>query len=208
VPDHTPETLKFYVPGDADDIVFSQYRSRIHFASDEAVLAALSTAEEKLDIFEVNFTLEFACEAGIVFVGICDYENHALPFMRMIMEQVETNQIPVRILVEEDAMDGMENKVAIQAFVAELEKRGLSEYVDIHFYNGKMHAKGFIVDDKFLVVGSQNFQYSSWGDKALNEYNLSTENAEAIDTYKNAFEFYWADSTSAAEVMALYPEGD
>jgi phosphatidylserine/phosphatidylglycerophosphate/cardiolipin synthase-like enzyme/MFS family permease len=208
VPDHTPETLRFYVPGDADDIVFSQYRSRIHFASDEAVLAALSTAEEKLDIFEVNFTLEFACEAGIVFAGICDYENHALPFMRMIMEQIETNHIPVRILVEEDAMDGMENKVAIQAFVAELEKRGLSEYVDIHFYNGKMHAKGFIVDDKFLVVGSQNFQYSSWGDKALNEYNLSTENAEAIDTYKNAFEFYWADSTSAAEVMALYPEGD
>lgn len=82
----------------------------------------------------------------------------------------------------------------------------MSEFVDIHFYNGKMHAKGFIVDDKFLVVGSQNIQYSSWGDKALNEYNLSTENSEAIETYKNAFEFYWADSTSAAEVMALYPE--
>jgi phosphatidylserine/phosphatidylglycerophosphate/cardiolipin synthase-like enzyme len=70
-----------------------------------------------------------------------------------------------------------------------------------------MHAKGFIVDDNFLVVGSQNFQYSSWGDEALNEYNLSTENGEAIETYQNVFDFYWADSTLAADVMALHPRG-
>ena len=205
VPNHTPETLKFTIPAEADDIVFSQYRSHVHFASDEAVLAALSTADKSLDIFEVNFTLDLICDAGIVFNRICNFEDHALPFMRQLMDQIDTNHIPVRILVEEEAMDGMENKVAIQAFVAELEKRGLTEYVDIHFYNGKMHAKGFIVDDEFLVVGSQNFQYSSWGDAALNEYNLSTENEEAIQTFKDAFEFYWADSTPAEEVMTLYP---
>ncbi len=206
VVNHTPETLKFYIPEAADDIVFSQYRSHVHFASDEAILAALSTADQSLDIFEVNFTLDFACEVGIVFIGICDYETHALPFMRTLMEVIETNHIPVRILVEEEAMDGMENKVAIRAFAAELEKRGLREYVDIHFYNGKMHAKGFIVDDEFLVVGSQNFHYSSWGDAALNEYNLSTENPEAIQTFKGSFEYYWADGTPAAEVMNYFPE--
>lgn len=205
VPEHTPEALKFTIPAEADDIVFSQYRSHVHFASDEAVLAALSTADKSLDIFEVNFTLDLICDAGIVFNGVCNFEDHALPFMRQLMDQIDTNHIPVRILVEEEAMDGMENKVAIQAFVAELEKRGLTEYVDIHFYNGKMHAKGFIVDDEFLVVGSQNFQYSSWGDEALNEYNLSTENEEAIQTFKHAFEFYWADSTPAEEVMTPRP---
>ncbi len=205
VPDHTPETLKFYIPQEANDIVFSQYRSRIHFASDEAVLAALSSAEKSLDIFEVNFTLEVLCEAGIVFIGICDYENNALPFMRALVEVVEKNRIPVRIMVEEEAMDGAENRVGIQAFVAELEQRGLSEYVDIHFYNGKMHAKGFIVDDAFLVVGSQNFQYSAWGDMALNEYNLSTENSEAIQIYKGSFDYYWSDSTPVSEVMRFYP---
>lgn len=206
VADHTPETLRFRVPDEADDIVFSQYRSHVHFASDAAVVAALSTAEKSLDIFEVNFTLELICDVGVVFSGVCDFDEHALPFMRTLMQQVEANRIPVRILVEEKGMDGLENMVAIQAFVAELEKRGLSEYVDIHFYNGKMHAKGFLVDDAFLVVGSQNFQYSSWGDAALNEYNLSTENAEAIETFKKAFEFYWADSTPASEVMKrTYP---
>ena len=206
VTEYTPETLKFYIPEEANDIVFSQYRSHVHFASDEAVMAALSTAKQSLDIFEVNFSLDFTCEVGIVFIGICDYETHALPFMRTLMDVIETNHIPVRIMVEEKAMDGMENKVAIQAFEAELEKRGLSEYVDIHFYNGKMHAKGFVVDDEFLVVGSQNFHYSSWGDAALNEYNLSTENAEAIQTYKDSFEYYWADSTPAADVMNYFPE--
>ncbi len=95
----------------------------VHFASDEAVLAALSTADKSLDIFEVNFTLDLICDAGIVFNGVCNFENSALPFMRQLMQQIGSNHIPVRILVEEEAMDGMENKVAIQAFVASWRNR-------------------------------------------------------------------------------------
>ncbi|MDX1416790.1 MAG: phospholipase D-like domain-containing protein, partial [Candidatus Promineifilaceae bacterium] len=84
----------------------------------------------------------------------------------------------------------------------ELEARGLSDLVEIRFNDGHMHSKVILIDDEFLVIGSQNFHYSAWGETlALNEYNLATENQEAIDAYRQSFEYYWQNSVPADSIL-------
>jgi phosphatidylserine/phosphatidylglycerophosphate/cardiolipin synthase-like enzyme len=203
VADHLPEVLKYDVPPAANSNAYAMYRTEKHLAADAAVEAAIRAAEEKIDIFQVNFSLELLCTAAIVFQGICDYDNNALPFLVAILETIEAKRIPVRILVEEEPMNGAENRVAIQAFVDELEERGLRDLVEIRFYDGKIHNKSLSIDEQFLVVGSQNFHYSAWGSHefSLTEFNIGTDNVQAIEDFQSTFEYRWQNSIPAEELM-------
>lgn len=203
VADHIPEVLRLYVPEDASSHAFPMYRTEQYLAGDAAVEAAIRAAEEKIDIFQVNFSLELLCMAAIIFQGVCDYQNNALPFLEAILETVEAKQIPARILVEEEPMNGAENRVAIQALVDELEARGLRDLVEIRFYEGKIHNKSLSIDDAFLIVGSQNFHYSAWGSHyfSLTEFNIGTDDPQAVEDFQDTFEYRWANSIPAEELM-------
>jgi cardiolipin synthase len=111
--------------------------------------------------------------------------------MNAIMSSVEENHTQVRVLVEKINSNGMENRIAAKEFTRELELRGLDQYVEIRFFEGRMHAKAFLVDDEVLFVGSQNFHYSAWGEEGLAEYNLATDDPRAVSTFKTMFDFYW-----------------
>ena len=71
--------------------------------------------------------------------------------------------------------------------------------VEIKWFDGKMHDKAFLVDGEFLVVGSQNFHYSAWGAPSLTEYNISTEDSNAISDFSSEFEFQWDQGTIVDE---------
>lgn len=205
---HLPEVLKYYVPADAEANAYALYRTKNHLAGDAAIEAAIRAAESKIDISEVNFSLQFICDLAIVFQGICTYDQNALPFMRALVETIEARRIPVRILVEKEAMNGMENRVAIQAMLTELDKRGLRDLVEIRFYSGKLHSKAVNVDDQFLIIGSHNFHYSSWGSSllSLTEFSMGINSPQAIEDFQAAFESRWADSIPVEELMpALAP---
>ena len=75
----------------------------------------------------------------------------------------------------------------------ELERRepGLSELVELRFYNGKIHAKAALIDDQLLIIGSQNMHYSSWGEGGLTEYSVTTNDSGAIAEYQGLFEAKW-----------------
>ncbi|GIK57340.1 MAG: hypothetical protein HND44_07155 [Chloroflexi bacterium] len=205
---HVPEVRKYYLPANPNADAYALYRTENHLAGDAAIEAALRAAQEKIDISEVNFSLEFMCDAAIVFQGVCTYEDNALPFMTALVETIDTRRIPVRILVEKEAMNGMENRVAIQTMLDELETRGPRDLVEIRFYSGKLHSKAVNVDDQFLIIGSHNFHYSSWGNTpfSLTEFSIGTDNQQAIVDFQTAFEARWADSIPAEELMpALAP---
>jgi len=91
---------------------------------------------------------------------------------------------------------GIENNIAIDVLEEELAARGLSDKVEIRYFEQDMHIKSALIDREFLVVGNQNFHYSAWGgDGTLAEYDLSTEAAEAILNYEQFFEYYWDRAT-------------
>jgi cardiolipin synthase len=118
--------------------------------------------------------------------------EHALPFLPAMIQAVE-NGAKVRIMIYYDAIQRLENEVALRVMERELGRLGLSDSVEVRYYNdGDMHSKTFSVDEKFLVIGSQNFHYSAWGEKGgLAEYNLGTDNPDAIADYQDVFEYHW-----------------
>jgi phosphatidylserine/phosphatidylglycerophosphate/cardiolipin synthase-like enzyme len=189
---HVPEVTKYFQPRTTDDLsnAFSLNRNIIFKESDDVILAVLESAQESLDIFEVNFSLELICALDILNDNVCSYEN-ALDYMEAIMASVESNQTRVRVLVEKVNSNGMENRISAKEFSRELEKRGLSEFVEIKFFEGRMHAKAFLVDGEMLFIGSQNLHYSAWGEAGLAEYNLATDDPRAVETFKTLFDYYW-----------------
>jgi phosphatidylserine/phosphatidylglycerophosphate/cardiolipin synthase-like enzyme len=195
VGDHVPEVLQFYLPNadNADSHAFSLNRTQAFREADEAYFNMLASAQSSIDVIQVNFTLEIVCDLG-VFLEVCNFNNHIDP-LGGIMQAVDKNNAHVRILVKESPVDGIENKIAIDVLQKELSARGLSDLVEIRFFNGDLtHAKASLIDREWLVVGSQNFHYSAWGDQALTEYNLVTDDPDAATEFENFFNYLWKDA--------------
>ncbi len=95
--------------------------------------------------------------------------------------------------------NGLENRVGIDVFEKELANRGLEDLVKVRFFNGRVHAKSALIDQEFLVIGSQNFHYSAWGEEGLLEYGVATDDPEAIAQYQKMFAYYWEQAIPAEE---------
>jgi len=194
---HLPEVLKYY-PVDNQQNAFSLFRTLVYKEADETYAAVLGSAQSSIDAIHVNFSLELICMANLLVEDLCTFDN-ALPWMQAIVDAVEQNQIKVRVIVENANSNGIENRVAIQVLTDELEKRGLENFVEIRFFNGRVHAKTALIDQELLVVGSQNFHYSSWGERGLNEYSVATDDPEAIAQYQKMFDYFWEQAIPVEE---------
>ena len=193
VSDHVPEVLRIYLPPETDGTAFSLYRSTEYLEGDEFIAGSLAAAEESIEMIQVNFALEVYCMVNIIFPGFCDIDD-AYPWLISIVEAVEKNQVKVRVIVENANSNGLENRVAGTVLIEELESRGLDGLVEIRFFNGKLHAKSTLIDDQLLIIGSQNMHYSAWGNGALTEHSLTTNDPAAIDEFKALFETKWKDA--------------
>ncbi len=190
---HAPE-ITLYHPTSDDAVAFSLLRTANRPESDRALDALIRSAQDRIDIFEVNFSLEVYCSLGIIMDDFCSMQD-SLDYMQALLDVMERNRVRIRVLTTDVNMNGIENSVAIETFQKELARRGLSHLAEFRYYNGRMHAKAFLVDDAFLAVGSQNFHYSAWGDdRGLVEYNLATDAPEAISEFQSAFDDYWQRS--------------
>jgi phosphatidylserine/phosphatidylglycerophosphate/cardiolipin synthase-like enzyme len=200
VNDHVPEVLRTYLPPEGDSVSFSLYHSTEYLEGDEFIAGSLSAAQESIDIMHVNFSLEVQCMANILFPGICTIDN-ALPWMHAIIEAVEENQVPVRVIVENTNSNGLENRVGGNMLLEVLKNRGLDGYVKIRFFDGKLHAKSILIDDALLIIGSQNMHYSAWGEGSLTEHSLTSNDPKAIDEYKALFESKWKNAVPFEEAQ-------
>jgi cardiolipin synthase len=185
---HIPEVLRYYLP-QGDSIAFSMYRSEKHDEADQQIVNALTSAQQSIDTVQVNFTLEMICDLNII-LDVCTFDN-ALPFMTSMLTAAE-NGARIRILVKPLPIDGIESVVAIDVFKQVLDERGLDEMVEVRFLVEPMHYKATLIDDDFLIVGSQNFHYSAFGyGLGLTEFSLGVSDPQAIQDFRQLFEFHW-----------------
>ncbi len=197
---HSPEVLHAFVPAGGQDTSFSLLRTYDHPEADTFVSTALKNATQTIDMMQVNFSLDFYCMADLIFPGICNFDS-ALPYMTAMMEAIERDHVHVRVMMENSNSNGLENRAAGQVFLDELKRRGLDQYVELRFYNGKVHAKSTLVDGELLMIGSMNMHYSSWGANALAEYVVTTSNQQAIDEYEKMYETKWAEAVPFDEAQ-------
>jgi phosphatidylserine/phosphatidylglycerophosphate/cardiolipin synthase-like enzyme len=197
---HVPEVLK-YRPAEESSTAFALYRTDVYKEADHAYEAALASAEESIDAIHVNFSADMICMLNLIAPDTCTYENNALPWMRSVVEAVQKNHVKVRVIVENANSNGLENRVGIDMLYQELARLGLSDLVEVRFYNGRVHMKTALVDHQLLFVGSQNFHYSSFASAGLLEFVAATDSPAAIEEYQKMFEYYWAQSISAEEAV-------
>ena len=192
-----PEVMKYY-RAELDHNAISLYRSENYEEADNMYHSVFASAQSSIDAIHVNFSLEMVCFLNIIVEDLCNFGN-ALQWMEAMMNAVEQNQVEVRVIVEDTNRNSVENKIAIDVFKKELAKRGLDDLVEVRFFNGRVHTKSALIDQEFLIVGSQNLHYSSWGERGLLEYGVATDDPEAILQYQKMFDYYWEQAIPVEE---------
>jgi phosphatidylserine/phosphatidylglycerophosphate/cardiolipin synthase-like enzyme len=196
--DHVPEVLSYYLPPEGDSNAFSLYRSQKYKEGDEFIAITLASAQESVDMMQVNFSLDIVCMLNLIYPDFCTIDN-ALPYMYALLEAIETNNVQVRVIMENTNSNGLENRIGGIVFMQELERLGLSDLVELRFYDGKLHAKSTLIDGQFLMIGSHNMHYSSWGQNGLTEHTLMTNDPRAAAEYQALFEAKWQNAIPFAE---------
>jgi len=185
---HVPEVKKYYM-AESNANAFALHRTEKFNESDITVPKTVASAQETLDVLQVNFTLKLICDLNLLF-DVCDFRD-ALSYMQAMMEAIETNQVKTRVLIKSGPIEGVESNIAVTEFRKALEAHGLSHLVEFRYFNGSVHAKAVLIDNQFLLVGSQNFHYSAFGDSALTEFNIGTDDPDAVAAFQRFFEYHW-----------------
>jgi phosphatidylserine/phosphatidylglycerophosphate/cardiolipin synthase-like enzyme len=197
--DHVPEVLRAYLPPDGDSNAFSLYRSKEFSEADDFIAASLAASTESIDLITANFSMEMYCLIHLLAPGFCTIDD-AMPYMDAILEAVEKNHTHVRVIMENANSYGLENRVTAMVIYPELVRLGLEELVELRFFDGRVHAKSGLIDESLLIIGSQNFQYSAWGeDGGLGENMITTSDHAAIAEYKALFETKWQEAVPVDE---------
>ncbi|MFN2150680.1 MAG: phospholipase D-like domain-containing protein [Anaerolineales bacterium] len=187
--EHVPETNQFYLAQENHN-AFATYRTEKFNESDVIVAKAVASAQETLDVLQVNFTLKMICDLNVIF-QVCDFSD-ALTYMDAMMAAIEANQVKTRVLIKPGVIEGVESNVAVEQFRQALKARGLEDLVEFRYFDGTVHAKAVLIDNQFLFVGSQNFHYSAWGDGiGLVEFNIGTDDPDAVSAFKRFFDYQW-----------------
>lgn len=187
--EHIPEVQKFYLAGGESD-AFSLYRSKVLDQADVQMTAVLASAQQTIDIIQVQFTLDMVCNLNLLF-DVCTADD-APPYLAALIQAIQ-NGAHVRILVKPGPFEGIENTVALNALQVRLDELGLGDRLEFRYFNGPVHPKVALIDEQVLIVGSQNFHYSAFGDGGgLNEYSIALEDPQATSDFRRVFDAEWA----------------
>jgi cardiolipin synthase len=184
-----------------ENAAFALHHTPAHLESDEALLAAIGAAQQSIDLFEVNFSLNSPCLVLAAVSDLCLQEDFAPVYMLALRDAVLENDVRIRVMMEESAMNGIENRAGILWLYNQLAAQGKEGNLDLRFSANKMHNKAMLVDEEFLSVGSQNFHYSAWGSPSLTEYNLATDDPEAVAEFLTEFEYWWEQAIPVGEII-------
>jgi len=195
--DHTPEAQMYYLAQENHN-AFALYRSQKFNESDVVVANTVASAKESLDILQVNFTLDMLCDLNVL-LPICDVSDSPR-YMESLLDAIEVHQVKIRVLFKKVPIEVVENKIAMTEFRKALTERGLDDLVEFRYFNDSVHAKAVLIDNQFLIVGSQNFHYSAFGNGVgLVEFNIGTDDPDAIADFKSFFEYHWERGTPVPE---------
>ena len=199
---HVPEVLRFYpAEPETGSSAFALHHTYRHLESDEALLAAIGAAQEAIDLFEVNFSLNTPCLVLAQISDLCTSEDFATEYMIALRDAVLNNDVKLRVMMEESAMNGLENRAGIRWLTGQLEGTGKEDNIDLRFSGNKMHNKGVLIDKEFLSVGSQNFHFSAWGSPSLTEYNIATDDPRAVEEFLTEYEYWWDLAVPVEDIM-------
>ncbi|GMV34765.1 MAG: hypothetical protein AMXMBFR60_25940 [Chloroflexota bacterium] len=184
-----------------EDIVLPLYRDTDDKTADLAIQETINAADEEVYVLQNRVGVP-----GEKFVPLYKEPVGFLEYATALQDVVIRGK-DVRILFSQDTGNFSYNQHSSENFIDALTSLGwLGDTDQFRFYapygiNGShpgLHAKVFIVDGNFLVVGSQNFDHSAFGDYDedldLVEYSIGIENSIVVSDMNNEFVDNWNNS--------------
>ncbi len=176
-----------------NDIAFSLFRDDIDKTSDDAIVAAINAANDNVNIMQNRFT---------------NYFISPMPYARAVLDVLQKGgeqQVRINLLVSGSLEDMVFNGSGICDLEIGLVLEDFSklQYLNVRKTKNSMHTKALSIDNKFVIVGSQNFDQSAWEDDAtwktwgdLAEYNLGIDNQHVASDFNSHFYDEWAEDYS------------
>lgn len=173
---HDPAVLVPTITG--NEPVFSLYRDHDDHTAENAVSAAINAASSEVNILQQRF----------------------VTYPTAVLNALENGngQVQVNVLASGDWEDKVENIAGICDLWSQLPS-GIRSSVEAKLTSKQnpMHTKALSIDGKFIVVGSQNWDPSSWGSLAtspinLSEYDLGVDSTAAATDFNANFWDQWA----------------
>ncbi|MFA9406229.1 MAG: phospholipase D-like domain-containing protein [Anaerolineales bacterium] len=178
-----------YSPADDEATAISMFRNKEYDESDEMIYAAFSSATESIDVSQAMFSMPLICNLNHFF-DVCTF-NEAPEYLQSLMTAAE-NGARVRILLSPYPIQNVENLIAMEIFNQEAAARGISDRVEIRWFDDLLHTKNALIDEEFLIIGSQNLHHSAFGEgTGLSEYNIGTSDPDAIVQFQKMFDYFW-----------------
>mgnify|MGYP006281598321 FL=1 len=203
---HVPEALKVHAD-DGGKNVFSLFRTHQsnEQEADYAVEAALGAAQKSIAAMHVNFMPHgaFNCAFG----GDYNFDEDALEYMKGLRDAVVKNQGDIDLKLLFTSPQGYQKimtECGIRVFLDELGT--MRDVAKIKWFNESSHAKTVLIDEKFLIVGSQNWEFAAFGEGGLAEYSLGVEDQRAARDYLSYFNNFWENK--ATEYSAITQNED
>jgi phosphatidylserine/phosphatidylglycerophosphate/cardiolipin synthase-like enzyme len=116
-------------------------------------------------------------------------------------EAIARDHVRIRIIVENANSNCIENRIGYQILMGGLERNGLSDFLELRYFDGRLHTKSALIDQQLLIVGSQNLHYSLFGEAGFLEFGAATESPQAIQDYQAMFNYYWERAVPAEEAV-------
>lgn len=173
-----------------DDIIFSLYRDHDDKSADNAIVAAINAANSNVNIMQNRFINTFILP---------------MPYARAILDVLKKDEIDkVNLLVSGELGDLSLNKIGICSLKKRLANEDPSklQYFEARSLKPSVHTKALSIDNSFVIVGSQNFDVSAWGDYDGNlnlaEYSLAIDSSHGVNTAASEFNSYFANEWDTA----------
>lgn len=218
----------FFVPS-GNDIALPLYRDHYVKAADTAIKKAIESSTSEVFVFQNRVGVPPVI-SGYPGSHVPTYEeNGLLEYADALLEVAPTSNI--RILISRDPANIFYNSPSMLNFYIRYYLAGGEQiYGDVVRYyapNGVfegspgLHAKSFMIDENFLVIGSQNFDHSAFGNNSddldLVEYSVAIENENIVSSVNSYFDEAWNNSgkfhlikqnESPNDILPLAESGD
>lgn len=211
-PDYSPRHLSAVTLG--NDNVFALFRDKDNKEADNAISAALENATDEVNIIQQRFGLG---ETGLV----------QLPFATALENAITNNSsLNVRLLISSNSGtssipfkwfgDLYNSRKGIEALLLNLGNIGREDQFSVKYYHGGLHTKALSIDEKFLIVGSQNWDASAWGNGGMDlvEFSLGLDGGTlpgvhpAIASFEQHFDNEWSSGEAINWVDDIYQSID
>jgi phosphatidylserine/phosphatidylglycerophosphate/cardiolipin synthase-like enzyme len=226
--EHAPEVQLIQTDHSNPINIFSLFRDATIKTADNAIIQAIGSSNLNVNLLQNRYFENYPptpyCPRG----GECidrwvpnsdpSGDNGPFSYTQAIVNALQ-NGAQVQILLSSDFYSKDKNIDSIENLQSKLDD-SIKHNLFVKFFDGLLHAKSISLDGEFVIVGSQNFDWSAFDGANtddpmdLSEYSFGVDSEDVANQFDAEFEALWGTGKdyipvvdSIQETIAQAPAG-